>query len=49
MNEKIKELEAMIIVLLKRVEKLEGKQKMYTYNTLLDELRKDAQKLVSNS
>lgn len=47
MNEKIKELEAMIVVLLKRIEKLEGKRKMYTYQTLLEELRKDAYKLLA--
>lgn len=45
-NEKIKELEAMIIYLSKRIEKLEGKSRIANASTYLRELKNEASKIL---
>ena len=47
MEERIKELEAMIVILVKRIEKLEGKNRIAPESSYLKELRAEAQKIVS--
>jgi hypothetical protein len=48
MEEKIKELEAMIVHLAKRLEKAEGKSRIAPDNSYLKELKKEAQKILPN-
>lgn len=45
-NEKVKELEAMIIHLTKRVEKLEGRNRSAPSSTYLKELMAEAKKII---
>lgn len=45
-SEKIKELEAMIVHLTKRIEKLEGRTRLANFSTYIDELRKEAMRLL---
>lgn len=45
-DEKIKELQAMVIHLTKRIEKLEGKSRLANASIYLAELKKEAQKLM---
>ena len=47
-EEKTKELEAMIIYLTKRIEKLEGKTRMANPSTYLRELKSEAFKILSS-
>lgn len=46
MNEKIKELEAMVIHLAKRVEKLEGRNRSAPWSSYLSELKQEASKIL---
>lgn len=48
-SERIKELEAMIIHLTKRIEKLEGRSRLASTGTYLDELKREAAKIIKNS
>lgn len=45
-SERIEELEAMIVYLTKRVEKLEKTSRLAGYNSYLTELKREAQKLL---
>lgn len=45
-SEKIRELEAMIVHLTKRIEKLEGRSRLAGLSSYLTELRREAQKLL---
>ena len=45
-DEKIKELQAMVIHLTKRIEKLEGKSRLANASIYFKELQKEAQKLL---
>lgn len=45
-DEKIKELEAMVIHLTKRIEKLEGRSRMTPWSTYLKELQEEASKIL---
>ena len=45
-TEKTKELEAMLISLLKRIEKLEGRSRMANASTYLSELKTEASKIL---
>lgn len=45
-DEKIKELEAMIIYLSKRIEKLEGRTRMAPWSSYLKELKLEASKIL---
>ncbi|WP_185284943.1 hypothetical protein [Elizabethkingia anophelis] len=48
-SDKIRELEAMIVHLTKRIEKLEGRSRMAGISSYLSELRREAQRLLQNS
>lgn len=45
-NEKIQELEAMLIHLSKRIEKLEGRTRMAPWSSYLKELKQEASKIL---
>ena len=45
-NEKIKELQAMVIHLTKRIEKLEGRSRLANASTYLTELKNEASKIL---
>ena len=45
-SEKIAELEAMVVVLSKRIEKLEGRTRLAPSSTYLNELKREAKKLL---
>lgn len=47
MNEEVKELQAMIIHLVKRIEKLEGRHRSAPEKTYLKELKREASKISS--
>lgn len=49
MDEKIKELEAMLVVLAKRIEKLEKRRRIAPDSSYLKELKTDAAKISINS
>lgn len=46
MENEIKELQAMVIHLTKRIEKLEGKSRLANTSTYLSELKKEASKIL---
>ncbi len=47
-KEKTQELEAMLVHLSKRIEKLEGRSRMASWSTYLQELKKEASKILQS-